>query len=378
MEKGHTVTTSSPDVVVIGGGIMGTAIAWVLSQRGARVRLLERQELAREASLASAGIISPPSSRHGARVDLALRAYRRYPSWLDELAEQSGMSVGHVRTGEIDVAMEENLDDLRERFDWQERQDMQPEWLDDAELRRREPGVHPAFAAAIFNPHAGSVLLGQVAEAQARAASSLGAKIETFASVSSIIVKDGNATGVLVNGEFLPAGQVVVAAGAWSRLLANSLGTPIPTMPVRGQMLAIGHAPQPVRAIIAGGGGYIVPRADGTIAVGATEEHSAGFHTQVTPAGIAWLVDLLRSLAPTLADGVLVDTWAGLRPGTIDGEPIIGPIPGVNNVWAATGHFRSGALLAPSTAEVVADGLLSGVVDPSIAAFSAARFINVQ
>lgn len=378
MEVGHTVTTSSPDVVVIGGGIMGTAIAWVLSQRGAQVRLLERQELAREASLASAGIISPPSSRHGARVDLALRAYRRYPSWLAELAEQSGMSFGHVRTGEIDVATEETVDDLRERFDWQERQDMQPEWLDDAELRRREPSVHPAFTSAIFNPHASSVLLGQVTEAQARAASNNGATVDTFAAVTSITVKDGSATGVVVNGEFLPAGQVVVAAGAWSRLLADNLGTPIPTMPVRGQMLALAHAPQPVRAVIAGAGGYIVPRADGTIAVGATEEHSAGFHTQVTPAGIAWLVELVRTVTPTLADAVLVDTWAGLRPGTIDGEPIIGPIPGVANVWAATGHFRSGALLAPSTAEIVADGLLTGVVDPAIAAFSAARFINVQ
>jgi glycine oxidase len=189
------------------------------------------------------------------------------------------------------------------------------------------------------------------------------------------VTERGRATGVRTFDGVVPAGAVVIAAGAWSRSLGESIDMTIPTVPVKGQMLAIADPPIPLSAVLAGGGGYFVPRADGTVAVGATEEHDAGFDTSVTPAGVAWLTALIGRVAPSLLEGRLDATWAGLRPGVEDGEPIIGRVPHLDNVWIATGHFRSGALLAPATAHALATSITSGRIDPLIAPFDPARLV---
>jgi glycine oxidase len=156
-------------------------------------------------------------------------------------------------------------------------------------------------------------------------------------------------------------------------MLGETIDFEIPTVPVRGQMMAIADPPIRIRTVIAGGGIYVAPRADGTIAVGATEEHEAGFAKDVTPAGLRWLVEQVDGLVPSLNDGRLVATWAGLRPGSADGKPLIGKLPHLENVWLAAGHFRSGALLAPGTSELLAASILSGVPDERLAPFDPAR-----
>ncbi len=365
----------SPDVVIIGGGIIGCALAWELAKADVTSRVIDRRKIAREASWASAGIISPPGPRHGTRADLALASFRRYPTLISEVEEATGNSVHYNKSGELDAAMDSNVSATRETYDWQVAHDMTVEWLDGQAILDREPALHPDFISGIFCPTAGSLILSQMTTVLARAAHGRGASIMEHTPVSGIVVDKGRATGVQTFDGVVPTGAVVIAAGAWSRTLGESIDFSIPTVPVKGQMLSIADPPIPLHSVIAAGGGYLVPRADGSVAVGATEEHGAGFDTSVTLAGVAWLTSLIERTAPSLLQGRLLDTWAGLRPSVEDGEPIIGRVPHLDNVWIATGHFRSGALLAPATAEALAAAITTGQSQPILAPFDPARLI---
>ena len=366
---------SSAEIVIVGGGIMGCALAYDLTARGAEVLLLERRELAREASWASAGIISPPSPRYGAKAELALRSYARYRGLVQEVEDASGIATGWTSRGIVNVATSENEAALRETLRWQQAQGLNATWLDAVALYEHEPALRAgAFTGGLFNADASSLLLGEFARGLALAASRRGATVREQCAVLDIEASGGRATGVRTVDGTIAAGTVVIAAGAWSRQISGAVGGPIPIRPVRGQMLAIANAPVPVNGVIQGLGGYLVPRADGTVAVGATEEHDAGFVAEVTPAGVAWLIDLIDRLTPSLKDGRLVATWAGLRPASDDDELVLGKIPALDNVWVCSGHFRAGALLAPGTSEVLAESILSGKIDPSLAPFDPGRF----
>ena len=190
------------------------------------------------------------------------------------------------------------------------------------------------------------------------------------------ILTDGErVVGVRTAAGELRAGQVVLAAGAWTGQLGAWVGAALPTRPVRGQMLAIEATEPPygLRHIINGAGGYLVPRADGTVAVGATVDE-AGFDLRVTPEGLVWLTGLLHALAPALGGARLVETWAGLRPGSGDDRPLLGRVPGYEGLWVATGHFRGGILWAPVTGEIMASSIRAGQPDPALAPFDPARF----
>jgi glycine oxidase len=367
---------SSAEIVIVGGGIMGCALAYDLTKRGAEVLLLERRELAREASWASAGIISPPSPGYGAKAELALRSYARYRGLVEEIEDASGISTGWTSRGIVNVATSENEAALRETLRWQQEHGLNASWLDAAELHGHEPALRAdgAFSGGLYNPDAASLLLGEFARGLARAASQRGAVVREQCAVLDIETSGGRASGVRTIDGTVAAGTVVIAAGAWSRQFSDAVGSRIPTRPVRGQMLAVANAPVPLKGVIQGAGGYLVPRADGTVAVGATEEHDAGFVAEVTPAGVAWLIDLIDRLTPSLKDGRLVATWAGLRPASDDDELILGKVPTLENVWVCSGHFRSGALLAPGTSEALAESIISGKIDTSLAPFDPGRF----
>jgi glycine oxidase len=373
MREHNRNLTGSPEVTIIGGGIIGCALAYRLSRDGVSTRLLERRDLAREASWASAGIISPPAPRYGSRTELALRSYSLYPDLIREIEQATGVSTGYVATGEIEVAGDENRRLLEDTLAWQRANGMQVELLDRQALHDAEPALHARFSLGLFARAAGSVVLGRLAAALARAAQQRGASVHEHLPVTRIVVDGSRATAVETFEGRHTTGAVVIAAGAWSRTLGESIDFTIPTVPVKGQMMALADPPIPIRAVIAGCGGYIVPRADGTVAVGATEEHDAGFDTRVTPAGIVELSGIVERVAPSLAHARLAATWAGLRPGTTHGEAVIGRVPHLDNVWIATGHFRSGALLAPATADALAASITSGQLDPVLAPFDPAN-----
>jgi glycine oxidase len=366
-------TRRVPEVTIVGGGIVGCALAYELARQGTSVEVLDRREIGREASWASAGIISPPGPRHGTRVELALLAYRRYPSLIAEVEELSGMSVGYMPTGEIDLGGEDSAHDLRQLLQWQAAHGLAVEWLDETRLRKREPAVAEQFTCGLLSVEAGSVVLGRMTRALASAAERHGAAFREHEATLAVDSSGSRATAIRTFGGTRPVDTLVIAAGAWSRTLGESIDFTIPTVPVRGQMMAIADAPIPIRSVIAGPGGYLVPRADGTVAVGATEEHDAGFDTRVTPAGLAELAALAERLAPSLVNGRFVEAWAGLRPGTQHGELIVGRVPHLDNVWIATGHYRSGALLAPATAELVTASIRSGALDERLRPFDPAR-----
>lgn len=368
-------TGAAPDVAIVGGGILGCALAYDLAGHGLSVVLLERGQLAREASWASAGIISPPTPAYGSRADLGLLGYRRYPGLIDEIEAVTGIATGRMRSGETMTGHTDDEAILRETLEWQRAQGLNAEWLDDQSLHEREPALREEISVGVHTPDTISVRLDKMSLALARAAELRGAIIREFVQVLGIEVRGGRATGIRMPSGSRPAGAVVIAAGAWSRTLGDSLDFDIPSRPVKGQMLAVANAPIPIRSIIAGGGGYFVPRADGTVAVGATEEPDAGWDTAVTPAGVAWLTDLIDRVVPSLNQGRLDATWAGLRPGSIDGELIVGKLPHLENVWVATGHFRSGALLGPATSQLLAASIAGGVVDERLKAFGLERFV---
>jgi glycine oxidase len=164
---------------------------------------------------------------------------------------------------------------------------------------------------------------------------------------------------VHLQGRDLAADMTILATGAWTRLLADTLGSVVPTRPIKGQLIAFANTPLRPRCVVSGHGGHIRPRPDGTSLVAATVE-DAGFDRRVTGEGVAWLLALTRVLCPVLLDGELVETWTGLRPGSDTDYPLIGPVPGYEGLWVCTGHFRTGAKEAPATAELVAQALVTG------------------
>lgn len=363
------------DIVIVGGGIVGCALAYDLSGLGLNVTLLERRELAREASWASAGIISPAVPSMEARAEMALLAYQRYPDLVAEVEGMTGISTGFVRTGELMAVAADEVDAYREIEAWQQSHGIETAWMEGDELHSYEPALHERFVAGLVTPQTASIRLDRFTVALARAAALRGATIREFTTVSGVTHSAGRATGVQTLEGPINADAVVVAAGAWSGGVLESLDISIPTYAVLGQMMAVTNPPVRVRSIISGGGGYIVPRADGSVAVGATEEPDSGFDGRVTPAGVRWLIDLIARVVPSLAQGTLDSTWAGLRPNSGDGELIVGKLPHLDNVWVATGHYRAGALLGPATSQWLAQSIHSGKVISELAPFDPARFL---
>jgi len=367
-----STTPPPPDVLIVGGGVIGCAIAYELANRGTTVTLVERGEIGGEASWASAGIISVPSrpSWRRERVELGRRSLERYPALVAELEERTGLAIEYRRPGELSIAVEEaHLAREQEVADWQVSLGFRVEALTPAEAHRLEPALPPGVLGAWLARDGGSLSVHRLTRALAAAAAELGATVLPETPVGEVVERGGRVTGVRLLDREVAAGTVVLATGAWTRFLGDPLGVALPTKPVKGQLIAFANAPVRPRHLLAGHGGYVRPRPDGTTLVAATEE-DAGFDRRVTGRGTAWLLELTRTLCPGLLEGELVESWTGLRPGSETGDPLIGPVPGVDGLWVAAGHFRSGAMEAPATGELVAAALVDGVVDPVLAPFA--------
>lgn len=367
------------EVAIVGGGIIGCALGYELTRKGAAVAIVERGSLAREASWASAGIISPPSAANTSPVhtELTTRSLSAYPWLIAALQEETGLDVGYRQWGELLIApTEADAVRLRNVLSWHESLGVDSEWVEPDELRDLEPALPEGLDGAVLVNDAGSVIVHRLTVALATAAAQRGARLIEYTPAVGIDLDGQRAVGVRLPHEVLAANTVVLAAGAWTNRFGVELGQPLPTVPVKGQMLSIVNPPIRPQHIIGGAGGYLVPRTDGSIAVGATEEQ-AGFDKRVTPAGVRELIGLIEALSPGLLEGEIAATWAGLRPGTIDREPIIGQVPGHEHLWVATGHFRAGVQLAIGTAEVMAASIVAGTPDPILDPISPARFTSL-
>lgn len=366
--------TTPESVLIVGGGVIGSGIAYELAKRGVQVTLIERGRVGGEASWASAGIVSLPSRPWFTpeRVELGRISLKLYPALVDELEACTGMGIDYRRPGEWMIACDDDhAEAARPIAAWQQSLGYTVEAVSPAEARKMEPSLPENVVAAWLHPDVGSLSVFRLTQALAMAARQLGATVLEETPVGGIVRDGGRVIGVRLHERDLEANMTVLATGAWTRLLGDSLGVTLPTKPMKGQLIAFANAPLRPARVISGHGGYVRPRPDGTTMVAATEE-DAGFDRRVTGDGVAWLLDLTRMLCPTLLQGEIAETWTGLRPASETNDPLIGPVPGLEGIWVSAGHFRTGAKEAPATALLVADALTTGEVSPVLRAFDPA------
>jgi glycine oxidase len=359
------------DVVVIGGGAIGGSVAWSLARRGLSVTVVEAGRIGRGASWAAAGALvpelhpdDPPAVTELASASLAL-----WPEWADEIEDRTGLGLSFRRDGLLTVWVDPDAPHLPPELATEplHRSPGPGQLLTAAEVRALEPLLTGPILGGVFFPDDGQVDNARLAPALARAATDLGVRFLTGTPVAAVTGSGGRCTGVrTAGGVAIAAGAVVLAAGAWSGPLARASGIDLAVEPWRGQMLAFDAVMRPVRRVVFCGELVLVPRAHGPLVVGTTFE-PVGFDARVTLAGLHQILARADRLAPGLGDLPLSRSWAGLRPGTPDHLPYLGPLPGWEGLFAATGHGRKGIILAPITGELLARALLDHDLDPRLA-----------
>ena len=366
------------DVVVVGGGVIGLSIAWRAAQSGMAVTVVDETP-GRGASWAAAGMLAPETEVHYGEqplLRLNLAAAESWPEFAAELEAASGRGIGYRRCGTLTVARDADdnaaLDDL---YRFQLRCGLQVERLRSRDCRRLEPGLAPSVRGGVLA--AGDHQVDNRALVQALLRACRRAGVDLLAGRADELQAGGERVrGVrLAGGATLAAGTVVLAAGCWSGGLRGLPPDLLPRVrPVKGQLLHLrGPASEPLcQRNLRGLEVYLVPRADGRVVVGATVEEQ-GFDTRVTAGAVHDLLRAALELLPDVAELALEETVAGLRPGSPDNAPLLGPA-GLDGLVVATGHYRNGILLTPVTAAAVAELLASGEVPEAIAPFSPARF----
>jgi glycine oxidase len=364
---------ATAEVVVIGAGLQGCAVALRLAQAGRSVLVLERSVPGAEASSAAGGILSPgvEATEPGPFLALCRASLARYPAWVAQVEALSGSPVGFRALGTLEVALDDtHARVLAGRAARLQAHRLPVEVLDGDEARRLEPALSPEARGALFFPDEASVDARALARAVPLAAARAGA---TFLDgrVLRILTEGGRAVGVEHERGRIDAGAVVLAAGAWT-MLVEGHGLPARAVrPVRGQMAVLDTRPPLLSRVVFSGHGYVVPRRDGRVLCGSTMEE-VGYEKAVTAGGLLHVLQVGVEIAPALAQAPVVETWSNFRPASPDGEPILGPatVPGL---YYATGHTRNGVLLAPITAEAIAAALLGAPPPVDLAPFSAAR-----
>jgi glycine oxidase len=363
---------SSCEVLVAGGGIVGAACARALALRGLRVVICEPGPDPAAASAASAGILGPQiESTDDSLRALGLRARDLYESLGPALTEGTGIDIGLWRDGIASLAFDDaEADRLRDAVAHQRQAGLRCDWLEGAEVAERFPATAPCLGA-LFSPEDGAVDAPALARAL-RADAQRGGARTVNARVHRLSTILGRATGVETTAGKIKAEHVVIAAGAWSPRIEH-LPRRLPVEPVRGQMAAAPWPPSMPRTVLYYEHSYVLARS-GEAIFGSTMER-VGFDAGVTESGITEIVGAARRLLPSLP-AVPARTWAGLRPITPDGRPIVGPDPDVRGLWYATGHGRNGVLLAGLTGEIIASLVTTGESEVEIASLAPERFTS--
>ncbi len=364
-------------ILVVGGGIIGCATAYELAKAGCAVTLLERATPGAEASGAAAGVLTPLGDGSSAAYDrLRVASWRLFPSIARELRAATGVDVELVTRGTIHPLY--SVEDIRaagDRAAWAVARGLGVEAWDAAELRTREPGLATDIRGAMFVKADHWVNNQRLVVAYAQAAVAAGVALIGGCAVSRVVVEDGRARGVVADGERFVADAVLLAAGAWTSALVASFGGRLPVEPRRGQMIALGHVPAVLHHCIHCDDTYLVPRPSGELLIGATVER-VGFQRSVTAQAMAGLLATAIALVPGLARLPITRTWFGFRPWAPDDLPILGPWPGIDNLWVATGHYRSGILLAPITARLMTECIVDGRPSMDLDEFLPGRFVK--
>lgn len=369
----------SPEILIVGAGVIGLSCALRLGQRGRRVRVLERGECGRESSWAGAGIIEYGSlARLDPLAQLRRASCELYPAFIAEIQAASGVDPELDREGTIDLitdanqakAAERELGALKSRFS-----DRGPliERLTQGGLRRVAPAISDAFDDALWLRADVTVRNPRIMRALRGACEAAGVEIVEQSPVSSVLRDGDRVVGLQLADRVERGEQYLICGGSWSSQLDSEFERLLPVHPVRGQIILLEERRQLLRHVVRHGRMYLVPRRDGRMLLGSTEEHDAGFEKRTTLGAAARLMPIAERVVPSLRDATIVTTWAGLRPGSKDGKPYLGPIPGFGGAWAATGHYRSGLTLAPITAELIAVAMTGGAPRFDLAPFAPGR-----
>ena len=359
---------SAPDVVVVGGGVVGCASAYALAREGVHVQVIEQHRVGAHASGGSAGILS--DGQGDSPFERLCAASRKLHSvYAPRLREETGIDVELQERGSLTLLETNDL-----AFGAPESSpDMQ--WLDRRELHALEPALGERWERGVFFPGDGQVNTGRLTRALAEAAARRGVRFSEGVTVTGFLGDGERVSGVRTTAGEVAAGMVVLASGPWSGLLGSALGRPIPVFPVKGQIVWARTRPLTLGRPVFALGCYLAPKYEMGIAIGATEER-AGFDETPTLAGTAELIEMALSICPALAGVELARVWASLRPGSEDGLPILGPVPGSPGIIVATGHYRTGILLSLITGELVCSWVLGRPQPVDATAFRPDRFVG--
>ena len=379
---------SSAGVVIVGGGVIGLAVARALALRGlSDVLLIERGSLGAESSSAAAGMLAPQAEANRADdfFHLACQSRDMYPAFAAALLEETGVDIELDTTGTLYLAFtDDDATAIKRRHEWQSQAGLVLEILSSEDARRLEPAISENVCAALKFPLGGQVENRRLVSALAASTERLGVRLAPGTTVTSLQTDHhGGVAGVETSRGFVSTDMVVISGGAWTSLLGLTAGSgktssdkTLPNLciePVRGQMLCFEANPQIARHVIHTPRGYIVPRRDGRLLAGSTTEH-AGFDRRVTAEGVSSILSAALEIAPRIGALHLTASWAGLRPRAADGLPVLGPYAEIDGLFYATGHYRNGILLAPITGELIAGAIVDKVSSTSLSSFSPDRF----
>jgi len=362
------------DVAVAGGGVIGGAIALELARAGLRVAVFDRQQAGQEASWAGAGILSPAPENPGmvAMVPLGKASLALYPEFVGWVEEISGKSTGFRPKGTLEALFSHDTKaELSTIIALHHGLGLKAEPLRAEDARELEPALSEEVEAAVLRPEEGSVDNRALTTAILKAAERSGAEIFSGDGAKAIWREGNRCAGLLLQNEKVEAKWTIIAAGCFSATI-EGIAPYVPVRPAKGQMAALRADDLKMERVLWSERIYLVPRNDGRILAGATIEY-AGFDKRTTAGGIGKILSGAIDLAPGLANARLEETWAGLRPDSPDHLPILGPTD-VDGLLIATGHFRSGILLAPVTARLVREWITEQRVSADWDRFSPLRF----
>ncbi len=342
------------DVIVIGGGAIGCAIAWQVARSGRRVLLLERGQLGGEASSAAAGMLGAQLEvgAPGPLYHLCMESRSLYRGFADELFEETGIDVQYTDNGILRLPVsEQEANELKACMAWQIQSGGQAQWLSESEISELEPAVVAAHGGLLL-PKDGNVCAPLLARALGAAAMKYADVVEG-ADVTNIVFRSSNVKVETPNAAY-NAEQVVVAAGAWADKVLQPTGVQFGISPVKGQIFSFRptEGAKLTRTVFRDHA-YLVPKRDGTIVMGATEEHESGYNRHVTVSALSHLFSSLSLIAPALSKSKFERAWIGFRPKSKYLTPVIGSIPWNQRLIVAVGHFRNGILLTPVTAKII-------------------------